>query len=72
MIMTSEDRDDFNAATVCHISGYDLLSDKVRDYCHLQENMEVLLIRIAIQNIKFLNSSLSYFTTCLGMTVICS
>ena len=35
MIMTSEDRDDFNAATVCHICGEDLLSNKVRDHCHI-------------------------------------
>ena len=33
--MTSEDRHDFNAATVCHICGYDLLSNKVRDHCHI-------------------------------------
>ena len=35
LIMTHEDRDAFNAATVCHICGEDLLSDKVRDHCHI-------------------------------------
>ena len=57
---------------VCHICGEDLLSNKVRDHCHITGNIEVLLITVVIQNIKFLNSFLSYFTTCLVMTVICS
>ena len=35
MSMTSEERNDFNAATVCHIYGEDLESDKVRDHCHI-------------------------------------
>jgi hypothetical protein len=35
MIMTDEDRKDFNAPTVCHICGEDLISDKVRDHCHI-------------------------------------
>ena len=49
MIMSHEDRDNFNAATECHICGEDLEGDKVRDHCHITgKYREVLLIRVEI------------------------
>ena len=43
MIYTKKDKKDFEAATVCHICGYNLrkkcednfIEDRVRDHCHL-------------------------------------
>ncbi|XP_065667615.1 uncharacterized protein LOC136087916 [Hydra vulgaris] len=35
MILTDENKHDFNAAISCHICGRDLENDKVRDHCHI-------------------------------------
>ena len=35
MVMTYDDKKNYNAATECHICGEDLEDDKVRDHCHI-------------------------------------
>ncbi|XP_065654646.1 uncharacterized protein LOC136081272 [Hydra vulgaris] len=40
MISTPKNKHHFNAAIKCHICGEDLGKDKIRDHCHILENIE--------------------------------
>ena len=52
IIMTQEDKEDFEKNNICRFCEKEILSDKVRDHCHLTGNYRGPAIPLAIKTLN--------------------